>query len=182
MPSKKSLERQYNLLAPHLEAIANHVKLLLKFLPSSDFTLETGVKSLPSIIRKIEDRKEKNILKLSDLSRGRLYYSPNYTQDDVMRLLKKIFSGKIIKLDLKKSKDHGLKYRGALHIDLRIGELPFELQIIPMEFKPFKKLLHRIYEKLRDENNLTKDQKEKLKELHNRLYDDLARKAKINRQ
>jgi hypothetical protein len=99
-----------------------------------------------------------------------------------MRLLKKIFSGKIIKLDLKKSKDHGLKYRGALHIDLRIGELPFELQIVPMEFKPFKKLLHRIYEKLRDENNLTKDQKEKLKELHNRLYDDLARKAKINRQ
>lgn len=182
MPISKSLQKQYDLLLPHLEAVSNYIKSLLKFLPSQDFELETGVKSLSSIARKMKEKNEKNILKLPDLVRGRLYYSPNYTQDEVMRFLKKIAKGKIQKIDPKGSGDFGLKYKGSLHVDFQIGQFVFELQIIPKEFKPFKKLLHRIYEKLRDQNHLTKQQKERLRDLHNKLYDDLLRESKENRK
>lgn len=181
MPASKSLQKQHDLLIPHLEAVANYIKSLLKFLPSQDFELETNIKLISSIARKMKDKNEKNILKLTDLVRGRLYYSPNYTQDDVMRFLKKIAKDKIQKIDLKKAGDYGLKYKGVLHVDFQIGQFVFELQIIPKEFKPFKKLLHRIYEKMRDENHLTKQQKEKLRDFHNRLYDDLTREARTNR-
>lgn len=181
MSIPKSLQKQHDLLLPHLEAVANYIKSLLKFLPSQDFELETDIKSLLSIARKMKEKNEKNILKLPDLVRGRLYYSPNYTQDDVLRFLKKIAKDKIQKVDPKKTGDFGLKYKGVLHVDFQIGQFVFELQILPKEFKPFKKILHRIYEKLRDENQLTKQQKEKLRDFHNRLYDDLTREARTNR-
>lgn len=182
MPSKKLLEKQYNLLLPHLQGIAQYVEKILGFLPSSDFQLETNVKSLESIARKMKDKKEKNILKLSDLVRGRIFFSSNYTHESVVKLLKKIFGNKLEKADQVKTKAHGLKYKGIMHFDLRIDSLLFELQIIPVEYKPFKKLLHRIYEKLRDENHLSKQQKEKLRELHNKLSDDLCKKSRENRK
>jgi len=182
MPSKKTIERQYQLIMPHMEAANKYMTGLLRFLPSADFTLETNIKPLNSVIHKMEERKEKNLLHLSDLARGRLFYSDNYTQNDVFKLLKQIAKDKIIKVDPKKEKHFGLKYKGVLHLDFQIGLIIFELQIVPMEFKPFKKLLHRIYEKLRNENHLTKQQKEKLQEIHNALYDDLMRKAKENRK
>jgi len=182
MSIPKSLQKQYDLLLPHLEAVSNYIKSLLKFLPSQDFELETGVKLLPSIARKMKVKNEKNILKLSDLVRGRLYYSPNYTQDEVLRFLKKIAKGKIRKLDSKGSGDLGLKYKGILHVDFQVGQFVFELQIVPREYKPYKKLLHRIYEKMRDQNHLTKQQKERLRDLHNNLSDDLLRESKENRK
>lgn len=182
MPTIKTLQKQYDLLLPHFEAVDNYIKSLLKFLPSQDFELETNIKSLSSIARKMKEKNEKNILKLSDLVRGRLYYSPNYTQDDVLRFLKKIAKGKIQKIDSKQKGDLGLKCKGVLHVDFQVGQFIFELQILPKEFKPFKKLLHRIYEKLREKNNLTKQQKERLQDLHNKLYDDLTRESKENRK
>jgi hypothetical protein len=182
MSFPKSLERHYNLLIPHLEAVASYIQSLLKFLHSSDFALETSIKPLSSIVRKLKNKKGSNILKLPDLVRGRLYYSPSYTQEGVLRLLKKIAKDKITKIDLKGECGFGLKYKGVAHIDFQVGPFTFELQVVPMEFKPFQKFWYRIYEKIRDENHLTKQQKEKLRNLHNRLYDDLTRKARENRR
>src|SRR5689334_16647294 len=105
MPSKKSLERQYHILLPHLEETVRYMESLLKFLPSKDFVFETNVKPLPSVLRKMKDRGEKNILKLSDLARGRLYYSSNYTEKEVHRLLKRIAGPQIKKTDPKHNKE-----------------------------------------------------------------------------
>jgi hypothetical protein len=182
MPSKKSIERQYRIIIPYLEEAVRYMESLLKFLPSDDFLLETNIKPLPSIIRKMNDRGEKNLLKLVDLIRGYLFYSPNYTEGDVYRLLKQVAGSKVKKVDPRKNRGFDLKNKCALYIDFQVGALTFQLQVIPIEFKPYKGVLHRIYEKLRDEKHLTKQQKEKLQALHNKIYDDLSQKVKENRK
>ena len=185
--AKKSLARQmrkqYCQLLPLLNGTAKYVERLLEDLPRHDFELQTCVKEYKRTVEKAKERHIKDLTELSDLVRGRLFFSENYTHDEVIDLLKSILKPdiKIKDIEWKKEIMEGLKYEGVIHMDTEIGDLNFELQIMPIEFKPYKPLLHKIYQKLRSDNPLTDKQKTFLKEVNNKVYKALDKKSKENR-
>lgn len=180
----KKLRKQYTRLIPHLNKAMKNIKEALSDLPPADFTLETNMKPYTSIKRKMETNDAKDPAELSDLARGRLFFSEQFNHDDVLDILDKLFGKKIAKIDNKKhhAKEHGLEYHGIVHVDLNFDGTNFELQVMPIEFKPHKEFLHRIYEKFRDPKSadkLTDQQKAFLRKVHNDAYkklDDLSKK------
>lgn len=185
--AKKSLARrmrkQYCQLLPLLNGTAKYVERLLEDLPRHDFELETCIKDYKRTVEKAKEHRTTDLTELSDLVRGRLFFSDNYTHEEAVDLIKSILKPdvKIKDIEWKKERIDGLKYEGIIHIDMKIGDLNFELQIMPIEFKPYKPLLHKIYQKLRSENSLTEKQKSFLKEVNNKLYKALDKKSKENR-
>ena len=179
----KKLRKMYMQTVPHLNKAIKHVQDQLSDLPPDDFLLETNVKPYASVKRKLIDRGERDPLKLSDLVRGRLFFSEQFNEDDVLNIVDKLFGEKIKKIDKNnnRSKEHGLDYHGITHVDFNLNGINFELQIMPIEFKPHKEFLHQIYDKFRDEKTrekLSDKQKAFLKKLHNKLYEQLDEQAK----
>jgi Region found in RelA / SpoT proteins len=182
----KKLRKQYMHCVPDLNKAMEHVKTQLADLPPSDFLLETNVKPYSSVKRKMEAKQTKDPKELSDLVRGRLFFSEQFNHEDVMDILQKLFSKKIKDVDdnEERGKEHGLEYHGVTHVDLDLDGTRFELQIMPMEFKPYKEFLHNIYDKFRNTKSLEKlsdKQKQFLRKVHNDSYkklDDQAKKAR----
>ncbi len=185
----KKLRKQYMQCVPDLNKAMEHVKSQLADLPPSDFLVETNVKPYMSIKRKMETNDVKHPKELSDLVRGRLFFSDQFNHDDVCDILDRLFGKQIVNVDDKtdRSKDHGLEYHGVTHVDLDLDGTKFELQVMPMEFKPFKESLHEIYEKFRNPKTLAKmpdEEKETLRNTHNKLYkklDDQAKEARSSK-
>lgn len=164
-----------------------HVKEQLSDLPPSDFLLETNLKPYSSVKDKMERDHAKDPSELSDLVRGRLFYSDQFDQNETVDLLSKIFGKNIKDVDehQHRSKEHGLEYHGIVHVDLNFDGTNFELQVMPVEFKPYKEFLHRIYEKFRNPKLLDKmsdKQKDLMKKVHNNLYKKLHGTATSNRK
>ncbi len=182
-PASK-MRKQYCQLLPLLQGTATFVERVLEDLPKHDFLLETDVKDYKRTVEKAKERKIKNLKELSDLVRGRVFFSDSYTHKEAIDLLKLLFkdSAKIKNIEWKNDKEHGLEYQGIIHMDLEIGDLNFELQIMPFEFRPHKPLLHAIYEKLRTGNHLSDKQKNLLRRINNKLYKEIDRKAKEKRE
>jgi hypothetical protein len=182
----KKLRKQYMRCVPDLNKAMEHVKTQLADLPPSDFLLETNVKPYSSVKRKMEENNVKDPKELSDLVRGRLYFSDSFTHDDTLDILDQLFGKQIQNVDHKspRAKEHGLEYSGVTHVDMDINGARFELQVLPLEFKPYKEFLHQIYEKFRNPKTLSKltdKQKEFLRKVHNDSYkklDDQAKKAR----
>lgn len=173
-------------LVPKLNKIMNHVKEQLSDLPPSDFALETNVKPYSSIKRKMETEDIRDPSELSDLVRGRIFYSDQFNADNIVRILKELFGKQISDIDDNKhrSPEHGLEYHGIVHVHLDFDGTQFEMQLMPLEFKPYKEFLHQIYEKFRDEksrNKLTDKQKKFLRKIHNKMYEKLDDEAQKNR-
>jgi hypothetical protein len=182
----KKLRKQYVRLLPTLNKVRKHVHDQLCDLPSSDFLLETNLKPYTSIKSKMEKDEAKDPSELSDLVRGRIFYSEQFNADDLVDIIKKLFGKSIKKIDENshRAPEHGLEYHGIVHVDLDIDGTKFELQLMPKEFKPYKEFLHQIYEKFRNPktlNSLSDHQKEFLKKVHNDLYEKLDDHAKKNR-
>ena len=172
------------LTVPHLNKALKHVHEQLADLPPAEFLLETNVKPYTSVKRKMELNKESNPLALSDLIRGRLFFSENFNFEEVLDILEKLFGNKIKKVDREVDNEHGLDSHGIKHVDLNINGVNFELQVMPIEYKPYKEFLHQIYEKFRDPKTsakLTDKQKEILRKINNKLYKALEEKSKSNR-
>lgn len=172
---------------PRLSKVKGHVEEQLSDLPTSDFLLETNLKPYSSIKRKMETDRAKEPSELSDLVRGRLFFSDQFAQDEVIDLVSKIFGKNIKDVDEKRdrSHDHGLEYHGIVHVDLDFDGTKFELQVMPLEFKPYKDFLHQIYEKFRNpkvHDKMSDKQKELLKKVHNNLYKKLHDTANSNRE
>ena len=173
---------------PQLNKALRCVRSQLSDLPPSEFELETNVKPYVSVKRKMQENKAKHPTELSDLVRGRIFFSDQFEHKDALDILQQLFGDKIKNVDknTSKSTEHGLEYLGIMHIDLDLDGVNFELQVMPAEFKPYKEFLHGIYEKLRDEktrNKLSDKQKELLRKVHNNLYkklNDLAHKNRSN--
>lgn len=181
MDSKK-LRKQYIDALPKLERALKLVNEQLEHLPKN-LVVETNLKPYESVKRKAEEDNPNHIEEMSDLARGRIFFSVDYNYNDVIALMKKLLKGWIKNIDVKFDKGHGLEYHGVYHIDLNIDGTNFELQIMPIEFQPFKDFLHKIYEKFRDpDNKLSDEEKDKLRRLNNKLYDKLDRKARSNRR
>ena len=183
----KKLRKRYMQVAPHLNKALQHIQDQLSDLPPSEFTLETNVKPYASVKRKMELDRELDPLSLSDLIRGRLFFSEQFNVDDVLDIIQKLFSDKIKKIEHGdyKTEEHGLEYCGVTHVDLNINGINFELQIMPIEFQPYKEFLHQIYEKFRNpktKDKLTDKQKEFLQKIHNKLYKTLHEHAQSNRR
>lgn len=178
------LRQQYLQLLPRLNDILNWVKEQVSDLPAEDFTIETNLKPYSSVQRKVEEDRAHHVSELSDLARGRVFFSAQYDFEDVLRLLKILLEGTIHSIDQKRGKaEHGLEYNGVIHLDLRIGGINFELQVMPIEFQPYKQFLHRIYEQLRDpQEKLTDKQRKLLRKTHNQVYHRLHEKAQANRK
>lgn len=182
----KKLRKQYMQVLPQLNKALKHVQTQLADV-SDDFLLETNVKPYPSVKRKLLLNNEKDPMALSDLVRGRLFFSEQFNFEDAINILQKLFGNQIKSIDKKshKSEEHGLEYHGVVHVDMNIDGINFELQLMPMEFKPHKEFLHQIYEKFRnpkDFGKLTDKQKELLRKVHNRIYKSLDKKSKEARQ
>ena len=182
----KKLRKRYMQVLPHLNKAMQHVKEQLSDMPPDDFLLETNLKPYTSIKRKMVEQGEKDPTALSDLVRGRLFFSDQFTFEDAMGILKKLF-GKQIKNVSKKShaNEHGLEYHGVMHIDMDVDGINFELQIMPVEFKPYQNFSHQIYEKLRnskESDKLSDKQKDFLRKVNNRIYKKLDKDSKSNRQ
>lgn len=183
----KKLRKQYMQCVPALNKALEHVHEQLADLPPSEFQLETNMKPYASVKRKMDTDHVKDPMELSDLVRGRLFFSDQFNHDEVVDLLSKLFGKNIKNVDSNKhrSKEHGLEYHGIVHVDLNFDGTNFELRVIPVEFKPYKEFLHQIYEKFRNPKTLDKlsdKQKELLKKVHNRLYKKLHDTADSNRE
>lgn len=183
----KKLRKMYMRTLPHLSKVKGHVEEQLSDLPSPDFLLETNLKPYSSIKRKMETDRAKEPSELSDLVRGRLFYSDQFDQNEVVDLLSKIFGENIKDVDDKKHRapEHGLEYHGIVHVDLHFDGTNFELQVMPLEFKPYKEFLHQIYEKFRNpktHDKMSDKQKDLLKKVHNNLYKKLHNAANSNRK
>lgn len=184
----KKLRKQYKELIPKLKGTLEHVKSQLSDLPPNEFSLETNIKPYDSIKRKMEADGADHPGKLSDLVRGRIFYSPNFNADDLVHILKELFGKNIKNIDdnTHRAPEHGLEYHGIVHVDLDFDGTNFELQLMPIEFQPYKEFLHQIYEKFRNpktRDKLTDHQKEFLRKVHNRAYeklDDLAQKHRAD--
>lgn len=182
MDSKK-LRKQYVQVLPRLEETLKRVKQQIDTLPDSDFLIETNLKPYDSVKRKAERDKLSDVSDMSDLVRGRIFFSVNYGYNDVVALMKKLLKGWIKDVDVKFDKGHGLEYHGVFHVDLNVDGTNFELQIMPIEFKPYKEKLHKIYEKFRDpDSKLSDEEKEKLRKINNKVYETLDRQARDNRR
>jgi hypothetical protein len=185
----KKLRKQYMQCVPDLNKAMEHVKSQLADLPPSDFLVETNVKPYSSVKRKMETNGAKHPKELSDLVRGRLFFSDQFNHDDVCDIISKLFGKQVKEIDHKssRSKEHGLEYHGMTHVDLDLDGTRFELQIMPLEFKPHKDFLHRIYEKFRNPKTLDKmtdQQKDFLRKVHNKSYkklDDQAKEARSSK-
>ena len=172
--------------APHLNKVLKHVQEQISDLPPGDFMLETNMKPYSSVKRKMESYNAKNPLELSDLIRGRIYYSDQFNLEDVIDILKTLFGNQIKKIDhnAHRAKEHGLEYHGITHVDLNINGINFEFQVLPVEYKPYKEFLHQIYEKFRNPKTLDKmsdKQKELLRKVHNTMYKKLEDISEDNR-
>lgn len=183
----KKLRKRYTQILPHLSRAKEHVESQLSDLPPSEFTLETNLKPYTSMKRKLDDRGESDPAGLSDLVRGRLFFSEHFTHDDALDIIKKLFGKQIKNIDKKphRSKDHNLEYQGVIHVDMDMDGVNFELQLMPIEFQPYKEFLHQIYEKFRNQkeyDKLSEKQREFLRKVHNKLYKSLDAKSKSNRQ
>lgn len=180
----KQFRRQYMSLVPQLHQAHQLVKDKLSDLPPSDFDLETGLKTYPSIKRKILSDHVRQPADLSDLVRGRLFFSEQYQFPEVLRIIQEVLGQHIKQVQQKNSSQHGLEYHGIMHIDLEINGIKFELQILPSEFRPHIELLHKAYETLRDaksRDKLTEEEQSFLKKTHNKLHRSISQKAKENR-
>lgn len=178
----KKLRKQYMQCMPDLNKAMEHVKKQLSDLPPSDFLVETNVKPYSSVKRKMEANNAKHPNQLSDLVRGRLFFSDQFNHEDVYDILDKLFGKQIkdIDHDIDHDKKHGLEYPGVSNINLDLDGSKFELQVMPLEFKPYKQFLHQIYEKLRNPKTLEKlsdKQKEFLRKVHNSMYKKLSNQA-----
>jgi hypothetical protein len=182
--SARKLRKQYVQLLPLLQGVGKFVQRILEDLPPADFKFEHNVKPYKRTVEKAQERKHKNLTDLSDLARGRLFFSDNFNHDEVVELLKQLFDGKvdINKVDKKHERGHGLDYKGIYHVDCKIGDLNFELQVMPEEFKPYKELLHKIYDQLRTDPHLDDKKKSFLAETHNKIINKLDKMSKENRK
>ena len=182
----KTIRKQYMHLMPTLNKVLSYVNDKLSDLPPSEFELEANLKPYASVKRKALDEDTNEVSELSDLVRGRLFFSEQFNFEDVLNMLKQIFTNNINNIDKKihKHEDHGLEYHGVIHMDLKIDGVNFELQIMPIEFKPYKEFLHQIYEQFRNNKNydkLTDKQKDLLRKIHNEIYKKLDKQALSNR-
>ena len=171
-------------MLPKLQQARQAVRERLADLPPADFTLETGLKPYRSIKRKMETDHAKKPEDLSDLARGRLFFSEQFQQEHVLDLLKRLFGTGIGTIEDKAKCEHGLEYHGIVHVNLNLDGQPFELQVLPMEYKPHRQFLHGIYERFRDPKRLEKltpERKETLSKIHNDMYQKLHEQALKNR-
>lgn len=183
----KKLRKVYMHHLPRLNKVMGHVKEQLSDLPPSDFELETNLKPYTSIKRKMEERNIKDPAELSDLVRGRLFFSDQFDHNEVVDLLGELFGKNIKDVDDNKhhAKEHGLEYHGVVHVDLNFDGTNFELQVMPVEFKPYKEFTHQIYEKFRNPKTFSKlsdKQKDLLRRVHNNLYKKLENTSNSNRK
>jgi len=179
MPESNKLRQQYYELLPKLTQVMQIVTNILK--PLNDCIIETNFKPFSSVIRKMSVRHLNNMLDLSDLVRGRLFFPVSRTHAEIIRELSELFKKYIKDIDWKSMTNHGLQYEGVIHFDLNIDGINFELQVMPIEFKPYKEKLHQVYDLLRTNNSLSDKQKNRLKKLHNTTYRILNEMAFKNR-
>src|SRR5512135_1616508 len=92
----KKLRKRYRQILPNLIDAKKNVESALADLPPSDFVLETNLKPYSSIKRKMEAEDIRDPVELSDLVRGRIFYSDQFKAEHLMDILKKLF-GKTIK-------------------------------------------------------------------------------------
>jgi CheY-specific phosphatase CheX len=181
-----SVEEQYKLLSNKLNLVMNYVRKHLTKLPRDHFHIELNKKPLDSIKRKSLLKKTKNIAALSDLIRGRIFFSTDYSMENVVEMVEKLFKDNINTVDEKRKadgKEYGLVYGGKSHIDLKIDGINFELQIIPIEFRAYQNVLHSIYEKLRPGGlSISERYREFLQNVHNKLSNDLIEISKKHRE
>ncbi len=175
----RKLRKQYYLLIPRLTKAVNIVISTLQ--PLNNCVIETSFKPLNSIVRKMSKNNLDNMLELSDLVRGRIFFPISYSHKEIIRIHCDLLKDFIKDIDWKSTNKQGLKYKGIIHFDLLIDGINFELQVLPIEFKPYKEKLHQIYDLLRSENNLSDRQKNRLKKLHNIIYKTINEQSFINR-
>lgn len=173
------LRKQYYLLMPRLTKVVAVVTTTLQSL--NNCVIETGFKPFNSVARKMSKNNLDNMLELSDLVRGRLFFPISYSHKEIIRILCDLLKDFIKDIDWKSTNKQGLKYKGIIHFDLSIDGINFELQVLPIEFRPYKEKLHQIYELLRSKNSLSDKHKNRLKKIHNTIYRVLNEQAFINR-
>lgn len=182
--NSRQLRNKYLSAVPRLEKVLKFIISKLETLSTKDFSFETNVKPIKSIKRKMEKRNILDPEKLSDLIRGRLYFSNNIIFKDVKKILNDLFHGHIKDIDKKEhmTNKFGLEYYGIMHVDIEYDGINFELQVIPEEFKPYKEYLHKIYEILRNpESSQSSDKKRDLKFIHNEVTFILDEISKFHR-
>jgi hypothetical protein len=170
-------------LLPALNKALGQVQEKLADLPPSDFTVETGLKPYPSMKRKLISENVRDPSNISDLARGRVFFSNQFHLNEVLDILGKLFD-KQIKRVQKMPDAEGLEHHGITCVDLDCEGTNFELQLLPIEYQPYTDLFHQLSSRLKspkDRDKLDEHQQKFLKKTHNKIHKGLHQKAKDNR-
>lgn len=102
-------------------------------------------KSLDSIIDKVVGR-NKNLSDLGDLLAGTITVESKKDVEKITKDVERKFGNKVLNIETKeRGGNNKAGYFGSVHIDLNIGGLQTELQIMTQTLFKQKKLAHRIY-------------------------------------
>lgn len=167
---RSDIRHQYLKLFPHLQKVIDQVDDKLSQLPSDDFQYELAFKPLDSVQNKLQDRHEDDLTQLSDLVRGRVFFSQDYTFEQAIDKIKDCLGDWIKHTENKKDKHDGFRYFGVVHLDLCIDGINFELQVMPVEHKTFLPILHYCYEYHRYNSESSNSEKDRLRFLNNDIY------------
>jgi hypothetical protein len=176
----KVLRKQYMSLLPALNKTLGQVQEKLSDLPPSDFAVETCLKPYASIKRKMLTDRARHPSELSDLARGRLFFSEQFLSKEVLDILGQLFAGQVQQIQKKPDDVHGLEHHGIIDVHLNLDDMPFELQVLPLEYQPFIDMLHQIADKFhnpKERDKLDEHQQELLKKTHNKIHKGLHQKA-----
>lgn len=177
----KKLRKAYMQILPNLNKALHEVQSKLSDMPPSDFVLETNTKPYVSAKHKMLEHNIQDPAEIPDLVRGRLFFSKEYSPKEVIELLKKIFGKQITKASKKDTNDCGMEYPGVIDVNLNCDGVQFELQLMPMSFKPHQEFSDKIRDKLR-KDKLSDKEKEFLRHTHNKLFKALDVKSKAPKE
>ena len=117
-----TVRQQYLKHLPKLNQVLEYMQHTLSDLPSGEFVFESNLKPYKSVKRKMLTDKVKHPLKLSDLVRGRIFFSSNFEMPEVVTLIKQLLGPHLIQTDKKGGRqENGLQVKGVTHMDFNIN-------------------------------------------------------------
>lgn len=122
-------------------------RLTKKYSGKVDFSIP-DIKPLKSVVSKVVKR-GKSIRNLGDLVRGTITFQDEGEMQEFLSKLQR--NRNVVDFDVKRhGDDTAYGYRGATHVDFKIGGIVAEIQIMTKKLYRYKSVAHDIYDKYRD--------------------------------
>jgi (p)ppGpp synthase/HD superfamily hydrolase len=149
---REELQKIYNEILDFVLKVKNEfVRLIHRAADKKEDKVLFNIKQFDSFIDKTAKR-GKDPKQMSDIIRGAILGS---TQDDVERIVKNLRKfGRIHKYEVKKlTGGDKFGYYGSHHVDVQVGNVIAEIQVMTKRLWTYKKAAHDIYDELRSQTD-----------------------------